>query len=173
MAFELAQVNIARLLAPLESPALADFVANLEPVNASADTAPGFVWRLQTEAGDATSITAFEWDVAESVGVIVNMSVWRSVEALADRVYGDMHLAVLRRRREWFHRVREATVALWWVPEGHRPTTGEAEARVRHLRTHGPSETAFTFRVVYPAPGDQVERPARAEPGRDDWLCPA
>ena len=120
-----------------------------------------------------TSIRAFEWDVAESVGVIVNMSVWRSVEALADWVYGDMHRAVLRRRGEWFHRVREATVALWWVPEGHRPTTDEAEARVRHLRAHGPSETAFTFRAVFPAPDDQVERPARAEPGRDDWLCPA
>ena len=168
MEYELAQVNVARLRSPLESAELADFVAALDPVNASADAAPGFVWRLQTEDGNATAITAFEWDTADSAGVIVNMSTWRSIDELATWVYGDMHREVLRRRREWFARVTEATVALWWVPAGHRPTTAEAEDRVRHLRTHGPTPEAFTFRDVFPVPGD-----TRTEAGDPDWLCPA
>ncbi len=171
MSFQLAQVNIARLLAPVDSPTLADFVAQLDPVNASADTAPGFVWRLQTEAGNATAIQAFEWDVHRSAGVIVNMSVWRSVEDLAAWVYGPMHREVLRRRRSWFEQVAEATTALWWVPAGHLPSTQEAEAQVRLLRQHGPTPQAFTFRQRYPMP-DALD-PATARDGADDWFCPA
>jgi hypothetical protein len=106
--YVLAQVNIARLRAPLDAPALADFVAALGPVNAAADAAPGFVWRLKTEDGNATAVRAFEWDAAGSAGVIVNMSVWETVEALADFVYSDTHRPVLRRRREWFEPVAEA-----------------------------------------------------------------
>src|SRR5947199_5430063 len=109
----LAQVNIGRMREPLDSPLLADFVAALAPVNAAADTAPGFVWRLQTEDGNATAVRAFEWDAAASAGVIVNLSVWRSIEDLGDWVYGGLHRAVLRRRREWFRRASETTVALW------------------------------------------------------------
>ena len=170
MHYEVAQVNIARLRAPLESRELNDFVAALDPVNASADRAPGFRWRLQTDDGNATSVQAFEWDEAGSSGVIVNMSVWESVEQLADWVYGDMHRAVLRRRREWFLRVDDATVALWWVPAGHQPTTDEAEERVLYLRAHGPSATAFDFRHVFSPPGKD---PSASAPGRPDWLCPA
>jgi hypothetical protein len=104
--------------------------------------------------------------------VLVNMSVWASLEDLGRWVYGEGHRAVLRRRREWFHRVEEATLALWWVPAGHRPTTDEAEERVRHLRAHGPTPFAFTFRQSYGMPGDSAGgRPA--EVGRDDWLCPS
>lgn len=168
MIYELAQVNIARLRAPLESAELADFVAALDPVNASADDAPGFIWRLQTEAGDATAIVAFEWDAADSAGVIVNMSTWRSIDDLACWVYGDMHREVLRRRREWFARVTEATVALWWVPAGARPTTQEAEERVRHLRAHGPTPEAFTFKEPFTAPGD-----THTLAGNPEWMCPA
>ena len=97
MAYELAQVNIARLAAPLDAPRLADFVAALNPVNAEADAAPGFVWRLQTEDGNATAVQAFEWDVAGSAGIIVNMSVWTSVETLGAFVYGADHRKVLAR----------------------------------------------------------------------------
>ncbi len=172
MRYHLAQVNIARLRAPLDSEVLAGFVAALDAVNASADGAPGFVWRLQTEDGNATSIRAFEWDGGDSAGVLVNMSVWETVEDLGRWVYGDLHRAVLRRRREWFHRVDEATVALWWVPAGHRPTTGEAEARVSHLRANGPSALAFTFRHPFGPPGDAGSA-SEPGPGRDDWLCPA
>src|ERR1700760_3792963 len=107
MDYVVAQVNIGRLVAPLDSPQLADFVAGLDPVNAVADRAPGFVWRPQTEDGDATGIRA----VADG-GILINMSVWESVEALAAFVYGEAHIAVLRRRREWFERVKDAYAAL-------------------------------------------------------------
>jgi hypothetical protein len=170
MRFVLAQVNIGRLRAPLDSPALADFVTALNPVNAVADAAPGFVWRLQTEDGNATAVRAFEWDSADSAGVIVNMSVWESVEALAAFVYSPDHLAVLRRRREWFEKIQEAYLALWWIPRGSVPTTAEAENRVRHLRLHGPTPHAFTLRMHFPPPGDGQSAPRR---GRDEWLCPA
>ncbi len=160
MSFELAQVNIARLRAPLDSTQLADFVASLDPVNASAEAADGFVWRLQGDDGNATSITAFEWEQGDSSGVIVNMSVWRGVDELKAWMYGDLHRAVLRRRNEWFHRVSEATVALWWVVEGHRPSTDEAEERVRHLRAHGPTEVAFDLRTVVD-PGGKALAPDR------------
>jgi hypothetical protein len=174
--YHLAQVNIARLRAPLESEELADFVAALDAVNASADSASGFVWRLQTEDGNATSIRAFEWDAGDGSGVLVNMSVWETIEALGRWVYGDLHRAVLRRRREWFHRVEEATLALWWVPCGQMPTTDDAEDRVRHLRTHGPTSYAFTFRDAYampsPAGPGEPSEPV-SPPDRDDWLCPA
>jgi hypothetical protein len=150
----LAQVNVARLRAPLDSPELADFVAALDPVNAAADDAPGFVWRLQTEDGNATSVRAFEWDASGSAGVIVNMSVWETVEALAGFVYSDAHRRVLRRRREWFERMSEAYSGLWWIPSGTVPTTAEAERRVRHLRARGPQPCAFTLRQHFPPPGE-------------------
>jgi hypothetical protein len=171
MRYQLAQVNVARLAAPLDDPVLADFVAALNPVNAAADQAPGFVWRLQTEDGNATAIVAFEWDTADSAGVIVNLSVWADVEHLASFVYGPMHRQVLRRRREWFHRMREAHTACWWVPAGHRPTTDEAEQRVRYLRCNGPTRQAFTLQASFPPPG--AAEPDQAVPGLDKWLCPA
>jgi len=161
MAFELAQVNIARLVAPLDDAQLADFVALLDPVNAAADVAPGFVWRLQTDDGDATSIRAFEWDAGDTAGVIVNMSVWAGIDELATFVFGPMHREVLRRRREWFHRMSEASMVCWWVPAGHRPTTDEAEERIRDLRAHGPNPHAFTLRERYPRPDDQLRVSAR------------
>jgi len=152
MAHQLAQINIARLRAPLDSEELAGFVSALDPVNASADGAPGFVWRLQTEEGNATSVRAFEWEPQGAAGVIVNMSVWESIEQLSQWVYGPLHRAVLLQRRQWFERVSDATTALWWVPAGHIPTTLEAESRVRHLRHHGPTRDAFSFKESFPAP---------------------
>ena len=169
MSFELAQVNGSRLLAPLDSQQLAEFMAALDEVNASGDAAPGFRWRLQTEDGNATAVQAFGWDVAGSYGVIVNLTTWTSVEAPADWVFSGPHLAIMRRRREWFAKAAEATTALWWVPARHRPNTGEAEDRVRHLRRHGPTPTAFTLRRPFPSSN---EPRAAAEPSAD-WLCPA
>jgi hypothetical protein len=170
MDYVLAQVNIGRLLAPLDSPALAGFVAALDPVNAAADAAPGFIWRLRTEDGNATAIRAFEWDAAGSAGVLVNMSVWESVEALAAFVFSDAHRQIMRGRRAWFERMTEAYTAMWWIPRGTVPDTGEAEDRVRHLRAHGPTPHAFTLRTHFPPPGGPDGRP-RA--GRDQWMCPA
>lgn len=167
---DLAQVNVARLLAPLDSPLLSDFVAALAEVNAAGDAAPGFLWRLQGAGGDATDVEAFTWDAAGPHGVIVNLTTWTSPQALVDFVFSPVHLAVMRRRRTWFHRAAEATTALWWVPTGHRPTTEEAEERVRHLRTHGPSAHAFTLTAHYTAP--DAETPGLAE-AVDARLCPA
>jgi heme-degrading monooxygenase HmoA len=166
----LAQVNIGRMREPLDSPLLADFVAALEPVNAAADTAPGFVWRLQTEDGNATAVHAFEWDRAGSAGVLVNMSVWESVEALAAYVYSDAHREVLRRRRQWFERMAEAYAALWWTPRGHTPTTDEAEQRVIHLREFGPTPYAFTLKEHFPPPDVTGSGPIRSP---EEWTCPA
>lgn len=143
---QLAQVNVARLRAPLDAPELADFVAGLDPVNALADAAPGFVWRLQTDEGDATSIRAFDDDM-----IIVNMSVWDSLEALRDFVYRSDHRTFLARRREWFERMDAPIVALWWVPAGHRPTVTEAKERLDALDRLGPTPEAFTFRTLFPA----------------------
>lgn len=170
MDYVVAQVNVGRLVAPLDSPQLADFVAWLDPVNAVADDAPGFVWRLQTEDGDATALRAFEHD-AEGAdgGILINMSVWESVEDLAAFVYGDAHLAVLRRRREWFERLKDIYAAAWWVPRGHVPTIHEAEQRVKHLRAHGPTPHAFTLKVHFPPPGSGDAEPLHSP---EDWACP-
>ncbi|HZY75243.1 MAG TPA: DUF3291 domain-containing protein [Jatrophihabitantaceae bacterium] len=168
MAWDLAQVNIARLAADLDSPCLADFVTALDPINALADSSDGFLWRLQTEDGNATSVVAFRDDRADGVGVVTNMSTWRDVPSLAAFVYGPMHTAIMRRRREWFLPIREAYLACWWVPAGHRPDVAEAEARVRHLRRHGPTPTAFTLTRHFAAPdAGQDDVPVV----RDDWMC--
>ena len=140
---QLAQINVARLRAPLDSPVVREFVEALEPINALAEASPGFLWRLQTEDGDATAIRAFDDDL-----VIVNLSVWTSVEALADFVYRSAHTGFLRRRREWFEKPSEPIHCLWWVADGAWPTVAEAVERLDHLRAHGPTDRAFTFRAA-------------------------
>jgi hypothetical protein len=152
--WHIAQVNIALPREPLDTPALAGFVALLEPVNALADTAPGFVWRLQDDSGDATSIQAFDDE-----RLIINMSVWESIDALWRFVYDGRHLEVMRRRREWMTKLAEIHLALWWVPAGHLPGTEEARERLDHLRAHGPSPHAFSFKQRYPAP-DAARQPS-------------
>ncbi|MCH0538209.1 DUF3291 domain-containing protein [Streptomyces sp. MUM 203J] len=143
--FQLAQVNLARLRHSLESPELKPFVDGLDPVNAVADTADGFVWRLQTEGGDATALRVFG-----DPSMLINMSVWRDAESLKAFMYQGRHRELLARRHEFFERVREPMAALWWVPSGHRPTPAEAESRVLHLRAHGPTPYAFTLRDRFP-----------------------
>ena len=149
MAAHLAQVNVATLRAPLDGPELAGFVAQLEPLNALADQSPGFVWRLQTEDGDATAIRPFDDD-----RVMVNLSVWASLEALRTFVYATRHLEVMRHRRDWFHRMPDPYLALWWVPAGTIPTVAEARDRLELLAAKGPTTDAFTFRAPFPEPAD-------------------
>lgn len=146
MPSHLAQLNIARLVAPLDDPRLAGFVEGLDHINGSADAAPGFVWRLVADgADDATALRPFGADV------IVNLTVWTSVEALSDFAYRSDHLDYLRRRREWFVPYGEVYAVLWWLPEGHRPSLDEAAARLALLREHGPSPDAFTLRAPFAA----------------------
>ncbi|WP_326785533.1 DUF3291 domain-containing protein [Streptomyces sp. NBC_00151] len=146
--FELAQVNVARLKAPLDSTQLKGFVEALEPVNAVADAADGFVWRLQDDSGDAT-----DFRVLGDAWTIINMSTWRDMNALTAFMYQGRHRELMARRREWFERLEEAVTALWWVPAGHRPTVTEAESRLLHLREHGPTPHAFGLRTSFPPAG--------------------
>ena len=162
-AYHLAQCNVGRVRAPLASPLLAGFVAALEPINALADGAPGFVWRLQTEDGDATAIRAFDDDM-----LLVNMSVWESIETLAAFTYTTAHRDVMRRRRQWFEKLADAHLVLWWVGAGALPTISDAKDRLQRLRRHGPSREAFTFRSLFPAPDATEESP----PIADEWFCP-
>ncbi|WRZ90620.1 DUF3291 domain-containing protein [Streptomyces sp. NBC_01007] len=143
--YELAQVNIARLKAPLDSPRLKDFVEALDPVNAVADAADGFVWRLQSDSGNATDVPVLGDD-----RLIVNMSTWRDTNALTAFMYQGRHRELMARRRDFFERLEEAVTVLWWVPAGHRPTVPEAESRLLHLREHGPTPQAFTLRTSFP-----------------------
>ena len=143
--------------APLDDPLMAEFVAALDRINALADTSPGFVWRLQTEAGNATAIRAFEDPL-----VLFNMSVWESIEALKDYVYRSDHVRFLRDRRKWFLPAAEARMVLWWIADGHRPSIEEGKERLGILRSRGPSPDAFTFKEWFEAPGEP--KPAARPP---------
>ncbi|MFI0409045.1 DUF3291 domain-containing protein [Actinomadura sp. 3N508] len=159
--FHLAQFNVATLRLPLDDPGMADFVALLEPVNALADAAPGFVWRLVEEGEpDATGMRPAGEDV------IINFSVWEAAEPLWDFVYRSAHLETMRRRREWFRRHMEAHLVLWWIPAGHVPTVEEAMERLALIREHGPAPRAFTFNSSYTAEeaAEAEEAVAGAEP---------
>jgi hypothetical protein len=151
--YHLAQVNIARMAFPLDSAEMAEFVALLEPVNALADGAPGFVWRLQSEAGNATYLRPYDDD-----RILFNMSVWTSLDALVQYVYRSGHAGAMRRRREWFARMDSPSTAMWWVPESHLPTVVEAKRRLEYLERHGPTPFAFTFRQHFP-PEAEAARP--------------
>jgi hypothetical protein len=150
--FELAQLNIAVMKEPLDSPVMADFVANLDRINALAEGWPGFVWRLKTEEGDATALRPLD------DSTIVNMSVWRDVASLNEYVYRSAHVEVMRRRKEWFERMKEAYAVLWWVRQGHRPSIVEAIEKLTLLRECGPTPDAFTFKHVFPPPNAPESR---------------
>jgi len=147
MSFHVAQCNVVKLKAPLDSPVVAGFVAALNPINALADAAPGFVWRLKTEDGDATDIRVFDDDQ-----ILLNMSVWESLEALKSYVYQSGHKEVLRRRRESADRFEGVQSAMWWIRAGTVPEAAEAVARLEALERRGPSAYAFTFQSPFDAP---------------------
>jgi hypothetical protein len=148
--FHLAQVNIGRLRAPLDDPMMEGFRSQLDPINALADRSPGFVWRLQTEDGNATAIRPFADE-----RMAINMSVWESLDALQQFVYRSAHVSPLRDRKLWFEPIEGPILALWWIPAGHIPTVAEARERLRHLDEHGPSAFAFTFRMPFRPPDRQ------------------
>ena len=143
--YHIAQVNIGRIVAPLDDPQMAGFVSRLDELNALADQSPGFVWRLQTSEGNATYFRPYNDD-----RILMNMSVWESVEVLRNYVYRTVHAELLRQRHEWFAKFVGTYMALWWVPAGHIPGIDEARRRLAHLEAQGPTEFAFTFKNVFP-----------------------
>ncbi len=162
--YHIAQINIARLKAPLEDPLIAGFTSRLGEINALADRSPGFVWRLQEPVGNATYLRPYDDE-----RILVNMSVWESVAALKEYVYKTIHAELLRQRQAWFGQFSGAYLALWWVPAGHIPSVDEGKKRLAYLEAHGPSEFAFTFKTVV-APDEAFQRAI-------DWSsfepCPA
>ena len=139
--YHLAQINISRMLGAIDSPVMADFVAQLETINTLGEQSPGFVWRLKTDSGDATSIRAFEDEF-----IIVNMSVWTDVESLFQYAYYSGHADVYRRRAEWFEKMITPAMVMWWIPASHVPTVDEAKTKLEYLHAHGPTPLAFTFK---------------------------
>jgi hypothetical protein len=144
--YELAQLNIAHMKTALDAPEMVDFVANLDRINALAEAAPGFIWRLKSEEGNATAIRPF------GENTLVNLSVWSNVASLSDYVYKSLHVDIMKRRKEWFERMPEAHQVLWWVPQGHRPNAYDAMQRLQTLRAMGPSDLAFNFKQAFAPP---------------------
>ena len=142
---QLAQLNVAAVKAPLESPEMAEFVANLDRINELAESSPGFVWRLQDEGGNATSLRPFGDDM------LVNISVWDDVASLERFVFKSVHTEIMKRRQEWFERMVGNYLVLWWVPMGHQPTEEEAGEKLANIQKHGPGPSAFNFRERFPA----------------------
>lgn len=146
--WHLAQINIGRLNHPVDDPRVAEFMDNLDPINALAEASPGFVWRLKDDSGNATAIRGFE-----DPTILPNLTVWESVESLKDYVFKTDHAKFLRKRREWFAPMDDLPIlTMWWVPAGHVPTLEEARERVEHLAANGPSAHAFSFRPIFDPP---------------------
>ncbi|MEP7356700.1 MAG: DUF3291 domain-containing protein [Anaerolineales bacterium] len=145
--FHLAQVNIGRVLYPPEDERMAGFMGRLDDLNKLADESPGFVWRLQTESGNATALHPYADE-----RLLMNMSVWESLAALRQYVYRSAHAPVLGQRKQWFEPLSTPIMALWWVPAGHRPDMEEAKARLEALTANGPGPNAFTFKQPFPPP---------------------
>ncbi|WP_394208857.1 DUF3291 domain-containing protein [Enterovibrio calviensis] len=144
---QLAELNIAKAKAPMDDPIMRDFVDNLDPVNAMAEASPGFIWRLKDDSGNTTDVQVFD-----DPNLLVNLSVWESVESLKKFMFKTHHLSIMKRRAEWFDKPKTNTYVMWWVEDGHIPTTQEAIERLEHLREHGESEYAFTFANLFPPP---------------------
>jgi heme-degrading monooxygenase HmoA len=145
----LAQVNIARMRGPLDSSVMADFAARIDEINAVADRSPGFVWRLQDGAGNATYLRPYDDD-----RILFNLSVWETLEALRAFVYRSAHAELFRGRKAWLEALGRPGVALWWVAEGRPPSVEEAKRRLELIERDGPSPAAFTFKAAFPPPGD-------------------
>ncbi len=139
--WHLAQCNIAVANGPTDSPVMAEFMDALEAINAVADSAPGFVWRLQDESGNLTNVRVFDED-----DMLINISTWESIDSFRAYVYGEMHGPYVKRRREWFTKPTDLPVqVMWWVPAGTEITALEGRARLEHLAANGPTQNAFTF----------------------------
>jgi hypothetical protein len=159
--YHLAQLNIARAVAPMEHEAMSDFYSNLEAINGLGERSPGFVWRLKDDSGNATA-----FKVSDDPLVFVNLTVWESIEDLYAYVYRTDHTAFFKRRFEWFERWKGPSVVLWWQPANALPTLEVAMRRLELLAANGPTAEAFTFKQRFDPPGvtDQLETQTAAIP---------
>jgi hypothetical protein len=146
--WHIAQMNVGTVRYPTDDPRIADFMNRLDEINALADASPGFIWRLQSEQGNATDII-----LTQNPLFLVNMSVWQNVEALFEFVYRTSHQGVMAKRRNWFERPTGPYQVLWWIPAGATPTAQEGLERLSYLERHGPTPQAFTFREKFGPPG--------------------
>ncbi len=156
--WHIAQLNVATALYDFEDPHIAEFFERLDEVNALADNSPGFVWRLQSESGNATDIQA-----TDDPRLIVNMSVWKSVETLFDFAYKSSHRLIMAKRRQWFAPPKGAYQVLWWVPVGTHPSVQQGLKRLSVLDARGPTKRAFTFKTKFPTP-DSTGKPEDLKP---------
>ena len=141
MEYHLAEINVGRILGPMDSAIMQEFAANLDPINALAESSEGFIWRLKDDSNNATSIP-----VTADALLIINLSVWRNIDDLFTFTYKTAHTEYLRRRGEWFERLKDMHMAMWYVPAGHVPSVTEAMERIAYIRAHGPTPYAFTFK---------------------------
>lgn len=152
MTFHLAQLNVGRLNQPLDHPDTAEFERALGPINALAESSPGFVWRLTDDDGQSSSYVRLPGE--DDPLLIVNYSIWEDVESLRQFVFKSGHASYLRRRREWFEKPTEAVTVLWWTPAGTIPTLAEASERLDRLRADGPTAEAMSLNRTFPPPDD-------------------
>ena len=152
--FHIAEYNIARLKAPLDSPSMKEFVDFLAPVNKFAEESEGFVWRLIAPDGQSSSYVSA---IYEDPMIVPNFSIWKDIESLKNFVYKTVHTYFLRDRKKWFDQVSEYQTVLWWVPVGYIPTLEEAKEKLIHLQTHGPTAKAFTLQVPFDENGNSLK----------------
>lgn len=142
--YQLAQVNVAHAKDDLDSDTLSGFVNRLDEINHLADAAPGFVWRLNPRTQ-----TDFEPGY-DDPRIVVNLSVWESLDSLKIFVYRTIHLELIQQKADWFEPLKVPHLALWWVPMGTQPTEKDGIERLDYLREHGPSQRAFSISKPYP-----------------------
>lgn len=140
--YHLAQLNIAGLKCPIDSPQLEESVSNIERINQMAETHPGFVWRMTDDSSE----------LFDPLTYVVNLYVWESIEALKEFTYKTGHANIIRKRKKWFENLKSNYIVMWWIPEKHIPTVGEAKERLELLDQKGPTKEAFTFRELFERP---------------------
>jgi Domain of unknown function (DUF3291) len=145
--FHISQVNVAQAKADMGSEVMQGFVSRLDEINALADSANGFIWRLKEDSGSATAIRVFDDPL-----LLINMSVWANLESLKNYVYKSLHVELIKDRDAWFNKMGESHQALWWIPAGHFPSIEEAQKQLEYIRKHGPSAQAFKFAKPFPRP---------------------
>ncbi|WP_264566405.1 DUF3291 domain-containing protein [Flavobacterium sp. N3904] len=146
--YQLAEINIARMKGVnIHDPIMKEFVDNLDKVNEIAEKSDGFVWRLKDEENNATNLNPYNDEQ-----IIVNYSIWESIETLEHYMYKTFHSEFLKRRKEWFQTFGQVSTAMWWIKKREIPDLAEAMEKLDYLQKNGASEIVFNFKQKYPKP---------------------